>query len=365
MPPPRSPRRRPPWWPEDEPWPPRGRVFPGRRFVRRMILFGISIFAFFAILNVVTWIIFRRGHEGGGDYNGPPGFFVIFLIVVIAAGIFFARRAVRSVASPIGDAMDAVERLAAGDYSTRVEVDGSRDSRELARAINGLAGRLEALDAERRNLVADVSHELRTPLSVIRGNIEGMTDGVYPLDTSRLQVLLDEVDVIARLVEDFQTISSVAAGTLRLHREPVDLAALVASTTSAFSATAESAGITLSATTDAIPEMSIDPVRIREVIENLVANAIRHTPPGGSVTVTLAASDGGARIAVRDSGSGIAPDDLPHIFDRYHKSADSSGLGLGLPIARRLAEAHGGTLAAASTPGAGSTFTLRLPPTPP
>jgi signal transduction histidine kinase len=242
---------------------------------------------------------------------------------------------------------------------------GPRDARALAAGFNRMAARLEATEAQRRRLLADVTHELRTPLTVMQGNLEGVLDGVYPADAEHLAPILEEMRVLSRLIDDLRTLALAESGALTLHREPVDLAVLAGETAAAFRAQAQQAGVRLEVDGgDDLPLLALDPVRLREVLANLVANALRYTPAGGEVRIGLrAGAAGGATITVRDTGAGIAPEALPHVFDRFYKSDESRGTGLGLAIARNLAEAHGGRLTAASQPGQGTVMTLELPPT--
>jgi two-component system OmpR family sensor kinase/two-component system sensor histidine kinase BaeS len=265
-------------------------------------------------------------------------------------------------AAPIGEVMEAADRVAGGDYSTRVQVRGPGEVGRLAHSFNQMTERLQANETQRRALLADVAHELRTPLSVIRGNVEGMLDGVYPADERHLAPVLEETTVMARLLDDLQTLSTAEAGVLRLHRERVDPLALAQDTTAALRARADQAGVGLTCRADApVPEVEVDPVRIGEVLANLLTNAIRHTPRGGSVEVVVAPDPAGVAVSVADTGPGIDPRDLPHVFDRFVKSADSGGAGLGLAIARSLVEAHGGRITATSTPGQGTVLRFVLP----
>jgi signal transduction histidine kinase len=229
-----------------------------------------------------------------------------------------------------------------------------------------MAGRLETSEAQRRTLLADVGHELRTPLAVVQGNVEAILDGVHEPDREHLESILEETRVLARLVDDLRTITQSEAGRLALHREPTDLDVLVTDAVGSFEAAAAGAGVTLRVDVpDDLPILEVDPVRIREVVANLVANAIRHTPRGGMVTVSGGVEGGGTarrvEITVADTGAGIDPALLPHVFDRFAKSADSRGSGLGLAIARGLVEAHGGSITASSPPGSGATFRFSLP----
>jgi signal transduction histidine kinase len=235
--------------------------------------------------------------------------------------------------------------------------------RALARAFNGMAARLEDNESHRRGLLADVTHELRTPLTVIQGNLEGLLDGVYPADPAHLTPILDETRVLSRLIDDLRTLSLAESGTLALHREPTDLGVLAGETAAAFRPQAEAAGVALGLdASDDLPLLAVDPVRLSEVLNNLVANALRYTPSGGRVTISgRPAEDGGAVLAVRDTGAGIATEALPHVFDRFYKSPDSRGSGLGLAIAKNLVAAHGGQLSVESEAGKGTVMTVRLP----
>jgi signal transduction histidine kinase len=358
----RGPAGRPPWWPEGEPFPPRpGRGGP-RRFPRRVGLL-VALFLGFAFL--ASGAVFRLvwgggyGPGGGRGWGGPP--FGLLLLGVLGVALL-AGRAVRRMAAPIGEVMEAADRVAGGDYSARVQVQGSAEVARLASSFNQMTERLQANEAQRRALLADVAHELRTPLSVIRGNVEGMLDGVYPADEAHLGPVLEETAVMARLLDDLQTLSTAEAGVLRLHRERVDPLSLAQDAAAAMRARADRAGVGLECRAAApVPEVDADPVRIGEVLANLLTNAIRHTPRGGSVRVLVEPDPAGVAIAVSDTGPGIDARDLPHVFDRFVKSADSGGAGLGLAIARSLVEAHGGRIGAQSTPGRGTTMRFVLP----
>lgn len=359
----RRPGFRPPWWPENEPFPPRGpAAWHGRRrFVRRAGIFLALFFGFLFVANALAWVVFSRVFDGG-EHRGPgPPLAILALGLVVA--FFVAARLVRRVTGPVGDVMEAADRVADGDYSVRVGERGPGDMRRLARSFNAMTERLGASEEQRRNLLADVTHELRTPLSVIQGNVEALVDGVYPPDEDHLQSVLEETRVMARLLGDLATLSTAGAGALQLHRQRVDPAELVADAVAAFGPRARSAGVSLeSRVTPDLPPIDVDPVRIGEVLANLLHNSVRHTLPGGSVVVAAERADAGrVRFAVEDTGPGIAPEDLPHVFDRFVKSADSGGAGLGLAIAKSLVEAHGGEITAESRPGDGTTIRFVLP----
>jgi two-component system OmpR family sensor kinase/two-component system sensor histidine kinase BaeS len=290
----------------------------------------------------------------------------VVLFIAGVGSLIWAGRGLRHFSAPLGDLLEAAGLIAEGDYSTRVAEKGTSETRALARAFNGMAVRLQTASEQRRNLLADVTHELRTPLTVIQGNLEGMLDGVYSADEARLKSILEETQILARLVEDLRTLALAESGALQLKKEPTDLAALIGETVSAFRAQADAAGVTIDIQAAAgAPSLNLDPERLRQVLSNLVTNALRYTPRGGSVHVRyeIASADNGRRgvVTVEDTGAGIAPETLPHVFERFYKSRDSSGTGLGLPIAKYLVEAHGGTIAAESGSGKGTIIRITLP----
>ncbi|MGW0873331.1 sensor histidine kinase [Streptomyces sp. NPDC002740] len=252
------------------------------------------------------------------------------------------------------------------DRHARVPVTTRDETGILAEAFNDLAERRERLEAQRKALVSDVAHELRSPLTNIRGWLEVARDGLVEPDTELLGALHEEALLLQRVIDDLRDLAAADAGTLRLHREPVPADDLMAQVTAAHRVAADTAGVRLRTETEGDPWLDADPVRLRQALGNLVTNAVRHTPPDG--TVTLTAREDGERVVleVADTGTGIAAEDLPHVFERFWRAEKSrsrrtGGSGLGLPIVRQLTDAHGGTARAVSTPGAGSVFTLRLP----
>lgn len=329
------------------------------------VLFLLTLFGAISVVGVIaSWLGLFDSQPGGGGPFGQG--LVVVLILVIVVGLVRLARGLRGVAAPIDELVGAARRIEGGDLSVRVErpARGPREVRDLGHAFNTMVERLEIDEQQRRTLLADVSHELRTPLAVVRGNLEAIQDGIHPADPAHIQAIIDETDVLARLIEDLRTVSLAEAGTLTLYTEPTDLGLVAADVASAHDATARVAGITLTVEADQVPTLELDPVRMREVVGNLLANAIRHTPSGGSIRVSVSPEpDGGARLAVSDSGSGIEPDVLPHIFERFWKSPGSPGSGLGLAIVRNLVERHGGTTEATSEPGVGTIVSLRFPGT--
>jgi signal transduction histidine kinase len=283
------------------------------------------------------------------------GILVLFLLSGVA-------RAVRRAAAPVGELIEASGRVEAGDFSTRVPERGPREVRHLARAFNSMSARLEEIEQQRQSSLADVSHELRTPLAVIQGNIEALLDGVYPADAEHLEPILEATRDLERLIEDLRTLSLAEAKRLVLHREPTDLATLLPDVVAGYRNQAEQAGVQLIVSVaDAVPVMDVDPARIREVVANLLANALRHTPSGGSVDLAARLTGNEVEVTVRDTGSGIEPAELDRIFERFYRSPDSPGSGLGLSIARDLVQAHGGTITASSEAGRGTTIRFTLP----
>ncbi|OLC29158.1 MAG: hypothetical protein AUH31_07440 [Armatimonadetes bacterium 13_1_40CM_64_14] len=334
------------------------------RFLWRIGAFlGFLIVVMVLVFTIAFWVASRLT-------GGPPhgGFFrvgAIVWLVVLAVGIA-AGRTFRRAVLPIGDVMDAAQRVADGDYSVRVASRGPAEVRALSDAFNTMADRLQATDERRRSLLAEISHDLRTPLAVIQGNLEGLLDGVYPRDDPHLTVILEETRLLVRLVDDLRTLALAESGALKLQREQTDLGVLATETVASFQGQAASAGLTLVADIPAdLPTVDVDPVRIRQVLDNVIVNALGFAPAGGEVRVHCytEASEGKRRLAVdvHDTGPGIAPEDLPHIFDRFYKSKDSHGSGLGLTIARNLVIAHGGEILAQSEVGRGTTIRIRLP----
>jgi signal transduction histidine kinase len=264
--------------------------------------------------------------------------------------------------APLDDLLAASQRLAEGDYAARVRPRGPLEVRSLASAFNSMAQRLQTHEDQQRSMLADITHELRTPLTIIRGNVEGMLDGVYPADEARLRSILEESQILSRLTDDLRTLSLAERGALQLKREPTDVVVLARDTISAFQSQLDTGGVRASFTSNPGEILqNVDPERFRQVLGNLISNAVRYSPKGGAVRINVSALGGGVQILVSDDGPGIAPSDLSHIFERYYKSADSRGMGLGLSIARYLVEAHGGQIRAESQPGSGTTIIVTLP----
>lgn len=232
--------------------------------------------------------------------------------------------------------------------------------RQVIRSFNGMAERLEQFSEQRRRLLADLGHELRTPLTVIQGELEAMSDGVHAVSRDQLEMLLDETRLLARLIDDLRILSLSESGELRLEKELTEPESLLREAIGPYLASAARSGITIDSRADA-GSLLADPFRLREVLANVVTNAIRHTPAGGLVTLTATKSSPGWSFSITDTGPGIAPEQIPLIFDRFVKGSDSRGTGLGLSIARELVRAHGGEMSATSVLGNGTTIEFSIP----
>jgi signal transduction histidine kinase len=321
-------------------------------------LFGL----FFLVLVVVFLTVIASILTTIVTHGGPGPAVLVVLVAILALAAL--ARGLRRNARTLDALVEATRRVEDGDYSVRVDVPerGLRPVRQLVRGFDTMVERLEVDERQRRSLLADVSHELRTPLAVIAGNLEAIVDGVHPVDETHLTAILEETRVMERLIDDLRTVALSEAGTLTLHREPTDPDVLIAEVVRSFAGAAGTAGVTVTTDVpDDLPILDVDPVRLREVLSNLVANAIRHTPAGGTVTIRGGVTGDRLVLRVADSGSGIDPAVLPHVFDRFVKGAGSGGSGLGLAIARSLVTAHGGTLEVEATGSAGTTFRVDLP----
>ncbi|WP_405623098.1 sensor histidine kinase [Streptomyces sp. NBC_00076] len=280
--------------------------------------------------------------------------------VTVAVTAVVATRLVRPLRALTEAAQQPPER------HVRVPVTTRDETGILAAAFNELTERRERLEAQRKAMVSDIAHELRSPLTNIRGWLEVTRDGVVDPDPALLAALHDEALVLQRVIDDLRDLADADADALRLHPEALRCDELLDQVAAAHRVAADAAGVRLRTSVDGIPWLDADVVRMRQALGNLVSNALRHTPAGGTVTLAARRADGDVLLEVTDTGTGIEADDLPHVFDRFWRAEKSrsrrtGGSGLGLPIVRHLVAAHGGSVEAASEPGAGSVFTLRLP----
>jgi len=410
-------RHRPPWQHEEQweewlaqrqgaPGPPWLRHQEGRRslhsgglFWRFLFVFGLVVMlgcGALAALGAVLAVFFYQRSSVPLPVPAPPPdlswnplrWIVAFLgiaFVLVLALRFVGRRAARRITSPLSEMMAAADALAEGDLAARVPVEGSGEFRSFARSFNRMAEALETANRHRRELLADVAHELRTPLTIIQGNLEGLRDGVYQATPEHLDLVLDETRKFGRLVEDLRLLTLAEAGQLPLDAQALDVLQLLADVGDAFDCQASEAGIALALdVAEGLPPLYADPQRLGQVLGNLVTNALRHTPPGGEVTLGAAPVSPGAfapagvpvpkgtgptgiLLWVADNGEGIPAEDLPRVFDRFWRGdparshEQGAGSGLGLAIAKGLVEANGGRIWAESQVGEGTTVSCLFP----
>jgi signal transduction histidine kinase len=293
---------------------------------------------------------------------------------LIAAGISLALALVMALflsyqmLKPVEELTRAAARMTGGDLSQRVRARGKDEIGTLGRAFNQMAESLQQDEINRRAVTADIAHELRTPIAIQRAHLEALQDGIYPLSVENLEPVLAQTELLTRLVEDLRTLALADAGELHLEKKPVDLVALVRQAVERFQPEAASRQVSLALTEEAgvLGRMDVDPNRVEQILNNLLSNALRYTPEGGSISLDLTCRNGWAELRVADSGPGIPEEALPHVFERFYRadparSRTAGGSGLGLAIARQLALAHSGDLTAANMPGSGALFQLRLP----
>ena len=274
-----------------------------------------------------------------------------------------SRRMLRSVRT----LTSAARRMGGGDLSQRVPAEGRDEIGELARTFNAMADGLESAERQRRNMVADAAHELRTPLSNIRGYVEAVRDGVLESDPETLATIHQQVLYLTDLVDDLRLLAETEASDFGLNREPGSLFEIVRTSVEGVRARAEARGVVLEIDLPAeSPSLEFDRTRISQVVGNLLDNAIRHTPPGGTVTASVCVRPAVATVSVADTGEGIPAEITPFVFERFYRvdpsrSRSTGGAGLGLTIARQLVEAHGGSIRVQSAAGEGTTITFDLP----
>jgi len=288
-------------------------------------------------------------------------------LLAIGIALIFTFVLSRYILSPIRVLTATAKKLGQGDFSQRVKIKNQGEVGQLAATFNSMASDLERLEKLRRNMVADVAHELRTPLSNIAGYLEAIRDGVITPDPKTINSLCEEAALLSRLVDDLQELALSDAGELKLIRQPENLAQLIKQSVASVQPKVMDKNIELSYDiSDNLPPVNIDYHRISQVMRNLLANAIAHTPAGGKIHVTVNLQDSKVRVSVKDTGEGIPPGDLPNMFERFYRvdksrSRSRGGSGLGLTIAKRLVEAHGGSIHVESELGKGSCFYFLLP----
>ena len=293
---------------------------------------------------------------------------IIGALVAIGVALLVGTVLFRGITAPLRRLTQATEAVAEGDLSAQVPVpEGVGDEiGRLGLAFNRMTTDLARADQLRRDMTADIAHELRTPLTVMQGNLEAILDAVYPADAEHLEPVLMKTQLLRRLVEDLRTLALADAGELVLYPTRLDLGQLIRQTVKDFKVQAVATGVQLtSQIATEMPATTADATRIEQVLGILLDNALRHTPTGGQISVNLRQAGGEIWLSVIDTGEGIPPQDLPHVFERFYRAAMGSprpgGSGLGLAIAKAIITAHGGRIWAESTAGQGTTITFALP----
>lgn len=292
----------------------------------------------------------------------------IWIAAVIGLGVAMVAGTVtaRTITAPLQTFADAAARVGQGDLRLGVPETGGEELARVARAFNTMATSLRQAEETRRQLLADIAHELGTPLAVLQANLEGMLDGVVSATADKLASLHTQTQVLTRLVRDLRDLSLAQQGQLRLDRQPLDLGALVRDVAEMSRPVADEKRITVDVAAGDAVTVSADRDRIAQVLHNLLSNALRYTEAGGAIRVRAARHGGDGEVEVTDTGPGIPADDLPKVFDRFHRvdrsrSRATGGAGLGLAIVRYLVEAHGGRVWVRSRLGGGTTFGFALP----
>jgi len=310
-----------------------------------------TIITLFLAIGAIRW----------GHVNGWHVFFIALPLAAVV-GIVTAN----VITDRLRRLTDAVESMDLKDLTRRVPVEGSDEVAVLADEINRMAGRIEAEERVRREFFADAAHELRHPIAVLQARLEAIQDGVSPLDMEQVLGLQDLTLVLARLVGDLRDLSLADVGQLTLTLEPLSLLELVRDLAETMEPVAQSKDIALVVEAPReTPLVLADRGRLRQVFLNLLANALHYTPQGGRVEIRVYSEGNEVRVQVSDTGPGIAPDELSHVFDRFYRtdrsrSRETGGSGLGLAIARSIVEMHGGNIRAVSKRGEGSAFTVSL-----
>jgi two-component system OmpR family sensor kinase len=302
---------------------------------------------------------------------------MLFVATALAVGLIVVVGALlnRRLNAPLQRLADAARAVAAGDLDQQVEAGGSIEVAQVGQAFNEMTAALQEAETLRQNMVADVAHELRTPLSVLQGNLWAILNDAYPLEKAEISRLYDETRLLSRLVEDLRELALADAGELYLELRPTDVAQVIRDTVDTLALAAEVQEVSLTAQLpDDLAPAQADPDRVAQVLRNLLVNALRHTPSGGSVTVSASSKVKSLEIAIADTGEGIAPDDLPHVFERFWRADPArarsrssgegrmaGGTGLGLSVAQSLVKAQGGRIWVESTPGEGTVFRFTLP----
>lgn len=316
---------------------------------------------------IVGYLVTQTGAEESAYYQR-------LLTTILSAGALSSLIAIglglmltRTVLLPLQDLEAATEQIAAGDLAARVQVQADDEVGALARRFNNMAVDLQRQDRLRRRMVNDIAHELRTPLAVMQGTLEALQDGVFPMDQENIQPVYEQTLLLKRLVDDMRDLALVEAGQMTLDRAPVNVDALIRRVAAHFRSEAESRGVVIDvAIVPALPDVYADAQRMEQVLGNLLSNALRYTPTGGTVTISTQLDAARLCITVQDTGEGIQPEDQSHLFERFfrgdrNRHRGDGHAGLGLAIARELVRNHGGDMTAKSIPGQGTTIYVHMP----
>lgn len=284
-------------------------------------------------------------------------------------GLIFGIVVSRWLSRPLDRLATAARAFGPRQPYPRLKVSGTREIADVTQAFNEMVDVIEVAETQRRHMVADIAHELRTPLSIMRGNLLAILDGVYPLEQAEIATLYEQTNLLSRLVEDLHELSLADANQLTLHKQSVEVSNWLDGVVSAFRPVAEAESILLNMDCEAdLPKVSMDAGRMTQVMDNLLSNAIRHTPSEGIITVTAACREKMLALTVKDTGSGIPPEHVPFVFDRFYRADPGrnrmmGGSGLGLAIVRAMVHTHGGEVIveSAGIVGQGTAFTVKLP----
>ncbi len=284
------------------------------------------------------------------------------LFLAVLLGFYMAGR----ISSPIAQAIGAAENIAKGNYKEKIPTDsGTKELNRLTASINRLSDELQNQETLRKRLTTDIAHELRTPLAALQGNMEALIDGVWEPDKERFESCLEEILRLSRLVSDLERLAQLEDQNSSLNLSDTDLKELAEKTVASFQAEALKKRIAVAVTGPSVT-VQADSDKISRVFVNLLSNAVKYTPDGGRVQIGLSREDGHARIRVEDTGTGIAAEDLPYIFERFYRtdlsrSSRSGGAGIGLTIVKAIVELHHGEITVHSEPGKGTAFEVLLP----
>lgn len=339
----------------------------GMRYLPIFLFIIAIVFLFFGGSAALLYNVFA-------EYSGVRNLWLLICGVpfgLIITAIFIIYNLYSRYGKPLRQILGAIDTVAEGDLSVRVQEDSSPQFGELIKRFNKMVGELDRSDQQRRNLTADIAHELRTPLHIIQGKLEGITDGVYEATSKHINDALEETKLLTRLVNDLQTLSLAETGQLPLNKTTFLVGDIIRDLSSSFSSQAMALEINLKEKIgDLDQQITADYVRLNQVFGNLISNALRHTPKGGTIsleTESVAGERRHVRIKVKDTGEGISPENLPFIFDRFWRGEKSrtreghTSSGLGLAIAKQLIRAHGGKIEAHSELGKGTSFVVELP----